>query len=75
MPTFTIPKQLSQKGELAIIPKKEYEELKEIAQLIDKEQLWFWTKEWQKRTASRSRYSTRQDKQTISNSTRTQRRA
>jgi len=46
---IVIPKKIAKKGELVLIPKKEYEKLLEISKIIPKEQLWFWTKEWQKR--------------------------
>jgi hypothetical protein len=47
MVTITIPKELTKKGELVIIPRKEYEEFLRISKIIPKDQEWFWTKEWQ----------------------------
>ncbi|MEK7673627.1 MAG: AbrB/MazE/SpoVT family DNA-binding domain-containing protein [Patescibacteria group bacterium] len=49
MVTITIPKNLTEKGALVVVPQKEYDELKSIYNSIDKDQLWFWTKEWQKK--------------------------
>ena len=46
---ITIPKKKVKKGELVLIPKKEYERLLSISKIISEDQLWFWTKEWQKR--------------------------
>lgn len=46
---ITIPKKIAQKGDLILIPRKEYEELLSISKAVPKEQLWFWTKEWQKK--------------------------
>jgi len=45
---ITIPKKII-KDDLVLIPKKEYEKLVAIFKIIPKEQLWFWTEEWQKR--------------------------
>lgn len=49
MATITIPKNLTEKGALVVIPQKEYDELKSVYNSIDKDQIWFWTKEWQKK--------------------------
>lgn len=49
MATITIPKELTKKGELVIIPRKEYEEFLRISKIIPKDQEWFWTKEWQEK--------------------------
>ncbi len=46
---ITIPKEIAKKGELILIPRKEYEKLLSIFKIIPRDQLWFWTKEWQKR--------------------------
>ena len=46
---ITIPKEIAKKGDLVLIPREEYEELLSVFKIIPKEQLWFWTKEWQKR--------------------------
>lgn len=46
---INIPKEIAKKGDLVLIPRKEYERLLEISKIIPKDQLWFWTKEWQKR--------------------------
>ena len=46
---ITIPKEIARKGDLVLIPKKEYEKLLSISKIIPRDQLWFWTKEWQKR--------------------------
>ena len=49
MQAITIPKALIKNDDLVVIPRKEYEKLFCIAESIDKDQLWFWTKEWQKK--------------------------
>ena len=49
MDTITIPKNLMKKGDLVIIPRKEYEGLLDFKKAISKDQSWFWTKEWQKK--------------------------
>ena len=46
---ITIPKEIIKKGDLVLIPRQEYEELLRIFKIIPKDQLWFWTKEWQKK--------------------------
>jgi len=46
---ITIPKEIARKGDLVLISRKEYERLLSIFKIIPKEQVWFWTKEWQKR--------------------------
>lgn len=48
MDTITISKKLI-KDDLVIIPRKEYEKISYILKILPKEQLWFWTKEWQKK--------------------------
>jgi len=48
MDPITISKKLI-KDDLVIIPRKEYERLLHIFKIIPRDQLWFWTKEWQKR--------------------------
>ena len=49
MAPITIPKEITKKGDLIIIPRKEYEELLSFKRMISKDQAWFWTKEWQKK--------------------------
>ena len=49
MTTLTIPKKLTKEGELVIIPRKEYEKFLRVIKIIPKDQLWFWSKEWQKK--------------------------
>ena len=49
MTPITIPKEITKKGDLIIIPRKEYEELLGFKRMISKDQSWFWTKEWQKK--------------------------
>lgn len=34
---------------MLLFQKKEYQRLLNIFKLIDKDQFWFWTKEWQKK--------------------------
>ena len=46
---ITIPKEIARKGDLVLIPRKEYEKLLAIFKIIPRNQLWFWTREWQKR--------------------------
>ncbi|MBU4481699.1 AbrB/MazE/SpoVT family DNA-binding domain-containing protein [Patescibacteria group bacterium] len=49
MATITIPRDLMKKGDLVIIPRKEYEEFLNLKKIISKDQSWFWTKEWQEK--------------------------
>lgn len=49
MALITIPKEVTKKGDLVIIPRKEYEELLSFKKMISKDQAWFWAKEWQKK--------------------------
>lgn len=46
---ITIPKEIIKKGDLVLIPRQEYERILSILKMIPKEQLWFWTKEWQRK--------------------------
>lgn len=46
MTTITIPKHLI-KDDIVLVPRQKYERMRSIIQLIDEDQLWFWTKEWQ----------------------------
>ena len=48
MPTITIPKKVAKEG-IVIVPRREYENLLNVVKMIPREQLWFWTKEWQAR--------------------------
>lgn len=45
MTNITIPKNFT--GELVAIPQKEYNLFNTFFSFIDKEQMFFWTKEWQ----------------------------
>lgn len=54
MTTITIPKKVSNK-ELIAVPKEEYERFLFVSKIIDKDQLWFWTKQWQKKEAQADR--------------------
>ena len=47
MTTITVPKRTM--GDLVAIPRSEYEGYLRFSKFIDKSQLWFWTKEWQKK--------------------------
>lgn len=49
MNVLTIPKTLIKNNDLVIIPRKEYKKFLYISKIIDEDQLWFWTKEWQKK--------------------------
>jgi len=49
MATITIPKNLIKEKDLIVLPLKEYRQLLSIFKAIPKDQLWFWTKEWQKK--------------------------
>ena len=49
MTTLTIPKEMTRKGDLVIIPRQEYEEFLELKKRIPQNQAWFWTKEWQEK--------------------------
>lgn len=51
MKAVTIPKNLTQKDDLVVIPRKEYERFsiwKRVVRVQLDEQ-WFWTPEWQKK--------------------------
>ncbi|MBI2053279.1 MAG: AbrB/MazE/SpoVT family DNA-binding domain-containing protein [Candidatus Sungbacteria bacterium] len=53
MNVVMIPKKLAQKGDLVVIPRKEYEaftQWKKVISIRAGEQ-WFWTPEWQKKEA------------------------
>jgi len=53
MNVVMIPKKLAQKGDLVVIPRKEYEAFsrwKKVVSIRAGEQ-WFWTPEWQKKEA------------------------
>lgn len=51
MKPVTIPKNLAQKNDLVVIPRKEYERFsmwkKTVRVQLDEQ--WFWTPEWQKK--------------------------
>jgi len=47
MINITISKKFT--GELVAIPKKEYQSFNVFLSFIDRDQLFFWTKEWQKK--------------------------
>jgi CO dehydrogenase/acetyl-CoA synthase alpha subunit len=51
MKAVTIPKNLAQKGDLVVIPRKEYDHFsvwkKTVRVQLDEE--WFWTPQWQKK--------------------------
>lgn len=49
MSTITIPKEKFKNDDLIIIPRKEYEKFLHIFKMIPQDQIWFWTKEWQKK--------------------------
>lgn len=49
MTTITIPKKMTSREELVAIPRKDYEKFLYILKILPKDQLWFWTKEWQKK--------------------------
>lgn len=49
MTTFTIPKRITQEGDLIVMPRKDYEKFFSILKIISKDQIWFWTKEWQQK--------------------------
>lgn len=55
MPSITIPKELTKKGELVIIPRKEYEEFLRISKVMLRDQEWFWAKEWQEKEKEATR--------------------
>lgn len=55
MPSITIPKELTKKGELVIIPRKEYEEFLRISKVMPRDQEWFWVKEWQEKEKEATR--------------------
>lgn len=38
-----------------IVPRKEYEDLLRLAEIIPKDQQWFWTNEWQSRESGADR--------------------
>ncbi|HZY11070.1 MAG TPA: hypothetical protein VFF29_07940 [Bacteroidota bacterium] len=47
MTTITIPKRFVKDDDIVLVPRRAYERMQSIIQLIDESQLWFWTKEWQ----------------------------
>jgi hypothetical protein len=49
MMTLTIPKNIITNDDIILIPRKEYDKLSRIANLVSEDQLWFWTKDWQER--------------------------
>ena len=49
MATITIPKAFVRSDDIVLIPKREYERIRSIAEMVEKSQLWFWSEEWQKR--------------------------
>jgi hypothetical protein len=49
MTTITIPKQLVQDDDIVLVSRRAYERMRSIIQLIDESQLWFWTKNWQRK--------------------------
>lgn len=53
MNVITIMKKLAQKGDLVVIPRREYEVFSQWKQrvMVRLEENWFWTPEWQKKEA------------------------
>ncbi len=51
MNIVTIPKKLPQKGDLVLIPKREYQEFSAWRQevRVQLDERWFWTPEWQRK--------------------------
>ena len=49
MAVATVSNQRSREVGLVPIPRREYEKLKALSSLIDEEQVWFWTKGWQRK--------------------------
>lgn len=49
MGIVTIPQKVTKGEELIVIPRKEYEDFLKFSKMISKDQLWFWTKEWQEK--------------------------
>lgn len=51
MNVVTISRKLAQKGELVVIPRREYEEFLrwKRAVRVRLDERWFWTPEWQKK--------------------------
>jgi hypothetical protein len=47
MTTITIPKRFIKDDDIVLVPRRTYEQMRSVIQLIDESQLWFWTKEWQ----------------------------
>ena len=47
MNTITIPKKFIRSDDIVLVPKREYERMRMIAEMVDENQLWFWSKEWQ----------------------------
>ncbi len=55
MAVATVSSRRSREAELVSIPRREYEKLKALSSLIDKEQIWFWTKTWQRKEQAADR--------------------
>lgn len=53
MTTITIPEKIIKKGDLVVIPRKEYEEFNHWRKAVKVRlnERWFWTPEWQKKEA------------------------
>ena len=57
MSTITIPQKITKGEELVVLPRREYEEFLRISKVISKDQVWFWTKEWQEKEKEADRES------------------
>lgn len=53
MNAITIPKKMAGRGDLVVIPRKEYEAFSQWKQSVRVrvDEHWFWTPEWQKKEA------------------------
>lgn len=51
MNIVTIPRELTKKGELVVVPREEFEEFSQWKKTvrIHLDEQWFWTPEWQKK--------------------------
>ena len=57
MDAITIPKKMAGRGDLVVIPRKEYEAFSQWKQSVRVrvDEHWFWTPEWQKKEAEADR--------------------
>ena len=45
MATITIPKTFVKSDDIVLVPKREFERMRLMAEMVEKSQLWFWSEE------------------------------